>query len=105
MSPSSTSNQRLSIIHGPTLPALRRSTWGNLLRQQCREHSHDIAVISQHQNEILTYQDLHLRSDDLAAGLLEAGVEQGERVAVLLGNRCEYVDVSTQLLTARSRLS
>jgi mevalonyl-CoA ligase len=97
MSPSLTSNRGLSIIHGPSLPALRRLTLGNLLRQQCREHSNDIAVISQHQNEILTYQDLHLRSDDLAVGLLDAGVGQGDRVAVLLGNRSEYVDVSTQL--------
>lgn len=102
MSTSSTSNGRLSIIHGPSLPPLRRLTWGNLLRQQCREHSNDIAVISQHQNEILTYQDLHLRSDALAVGLLEAGVEQGDRVAVLLGNRSEYVDVSIQSFKAEA---
>ena len=94
MSPSSVLHRRLSIIHGPSLTPLKQLTWGNFLRQQCQERSGDIAVISQHQGKILTYADLHQQSDDLAAGLLEAGVERGDRVAVLLGNRSEYVDVS-----------
>jgi non-ribosomal peptide synthetase component F len=101
MSPSSLLHRRLSIIHGPSLPPLRHLTWGNFLRQQCQERSDDIAVISQHQDQILTYAELHQQSDDLAAGLLEAGVERGDRIAVLLGNRSEYVDVSTAFVEPR----
>lgn len=88
------SKKSLSIIHGPHLPPLRRLTWGDLLQQQYRRYSNEVAVVSQHQNEVLTYADLQKRSDTLLAGLLEAGIERGDRVAVLLGNRSEYVDVS-----------
>ena len=65
------------------------------MRRQCQKHGENIAVISQHQNETITFSDLHKRSDDLAAGMLLLGVKRGDRVAVLLGNRSEYIDVST----------
>ena len=52
-----------------------------------------MAVISQQQDEIITYAELHDISDNLAAGLLATGVKRGDRVAVMLGNRSEYVHV------------
>jgi non-ribosomal peptide synthetase component E (peptide arylation enzyme) len=52
-----------------------------------------VAVISHQQNEIITYAELHSISDNLAAGLLATGVKRGDRVAVMLGNRSEYIHV------------
>lgn len=39
----------------------------------------------------LSFGDVHERSDRLAAGLAAAGVEQGERVALISPNRIEYI--------------
>lgn len=69
-------------------------TFGELIRQQSKKYANHLAVISQHQNQNITFSELHTISDDLASGLLVLGVKQGDRVAVLLGNRSEYVHVS-----------
>jgi hypothetical protein len=82
-----------SIIRGPPLPPLLNITFGELIRQQSRKHAERVAVISQQQDEIITYTELHNISDNLAAGLLATGVKRGDRVAVMLGNRSEYVHV------------
>lgn len=73
------------------------------MRRQCKKYGNNIAVISQHQNEIITYSELNKRSDELAAGMLAVGVKRGDRVAVLLGNRSEYVDVSRLPIRLRRR--
>lgn len=85
--------QRLSVIRGPAIPPLLNLTFGELTRRQSRKHADEVAVISQHQNEIITYSQLHKYSDDLAAGMIALGINRGDRVAVLLGNRSEYVHV------------
>jgi non-ribosomal peptide synthetase component E (peptide arylation enzyme) len=82
-----------SIIRGPPHPPLLNITFGELIRQQSRKHAEIVAVISQQQDEIITYAELHNISDNLAAGLLATGVKRGDRVAVMLGNRSEYVHV------------
>ncbi len=84
---------RLSVIRGASHPPLLNLTFGELVRRQNRKHTDDVAVISQHQNEIITYSQLHRYSDDLAAGMIALGINKGDRVAVLLGNRSEYVHV------------
>lgn len=68
-------------------------TLGELTRRQSLKQANRVAVISQHQNEEVTYSQLHERSDDLAAGMIALGVKRGDRIAVMLGNRSEYVDV------------
>lgn len=85
--------QRLSVIRGPSNPPLQNLTFGELTRRQSRKHTDEVAVISQHQNEIITYSQLHKYSDNLAAGMIDLGIKRGDRVAVLLGNRSEYVHV------------
>lgn len=51
-------------------------------------------MISRHQNAKLTYDDLDVQSGILARGLERAGVQKGDRVAVMLGNGVEYCVVS-----------
>src|ERR1700761_354278 len=94
MSKSENLQRRLAIIHGPPLPELQHFTWGELLRRHCQRHSADIALISAHQGQVSTYGELNHRSDILGAAFLDAGIRKGDRVAVLLDNRSEYVDVS-----------
>jgi non-ribosomal peptide synthetase component E (peptide arylation enzyme) len=89
--------QRLSIVQGPSHPPLMKITLGELTRRQSRKHWYRVAVISQHQNEEITYSQLHKHSDDLAAGMVAMGTKRGDRVAVMLGNRSEYVYVRMSL--------
>ncbi|PMD34482.1 acetyl-CoA synthetase-like protein [Hyaloscypha variabilis F] len=92
--------QRLSIVQGPSHPPLMKITLGELTRRQSRKHGDRVAVIAQHQNEEITYSQLHKHSDDLAAGMVAMGTKRGDRVAVMLGNRSEYV----YLLVACSKI-
>ena len=85
--------EKLSIVHGPSHPPLMSLTLGELTRRQSRKQANRVAVISQHQNEEITYSQLHKRSDDLASGMTALGTKRGDRVAVMLGNRSEYVYV------------
>lgn len=89
--------RRLSVIRGPSHPQLMNITLGELTRRQSRKHGGRAAVISQHQNEVITYSQLHEQSDYLAAGMIAAGVRKGDRIAVMLGNRSEYVHVRMSL--------
>ncbi|KIW29108.1 uncharacterized protein PV07_04945 [Cladophialophora immunda] len=93
MSKSGKPQKRLAITHGPHLPELQHLTWGELLRRHCRRRSSDIALISAHENQVLTYSELNRRSDILAAAFLDAGIQKGDRVAILLDNRSVYVDI------------
>lgn len=51
------------------------------------------SVVSRHQRQRLTYEDLDLKSNALARGLAAGGVTKGDRVAVSLGNSIEYAIV------------
>lgn len=85
---------RLSIISGPSQPALLNWTFNDLLRDRLLHHHDNVAIISQHQNETLTYAGLNQRAEKLAAALYGLGVKKDDRVGVLLGNRLEYAIVS-----------
>lgn len=50
-------------------------------------------VVSRHQRQRLTYQELDDRSDALARGLGTRGVNKRDRVAVSLGNGIEFAIV------------
>ena len=48
----------------------------------------------------LTFAALHERSCRVGSGLLSAGLNPGDRVAVLMGNRLEYPEIATGLAMA-----
>lgn len=91
------SRQKLSIISGPTEPALLNWTFNDLLQQRLLQHPKHVAVRSKHQNSHLTYTELHQHAENLAARLYNLGIRNGDRVGVLLGNRLEYAIVSQYL--------
>src|SRR5205809_7348157 len=67
----------------------RSRTLGDLLDETARAHPDADAVIFRDQR--LTYGALRARADELARALLAVGVRKGDRVAVLLPNRPEWL--------------
>ncbi|KAF4813228.1 Acyl-CoA ligase sidI [Colletotrichum siamense] len=82
-----------SIIHGPDQPGIINKTFGNLIREQARKRPDALLVASHHQRKSLTYAQANDRSDRLAQGLASLGVQRGDRVAILMGNEIEYVEI------------
>jgi len=88
-----TSNStRFSIISGPTNPPLLEWTFNNVLEERCRTHRHHTALICTHQRIKYTFAQLQSRTRCLASALHGLGIGRGDRVALLLGNRAEYVE-------------
>jgi len=65
------------------------------VRSFARSQPGTIAVVDEGRR--LTYAELDDRSSRLATALLGAGLRTGDRVAVLLGNRLEYLEIATAL--------
>jgi acyl-CoA synthetase (AMP-forming)/AMP-acid ligase II len=57
-----------------------------------RATPHAVAVVDGERS--LTYAELETRSRQLANALTAAGLQQGDRVAVVLGNRLEYPEIA-----------
>lgn len=66
-------------------------TVGHLVRERAKTHGDATAV--KHQDQTVTYDELETRSNRVANGLAELGVEPGDHVAVDLTNRLEYLDI------------
>jgi long-chain acyl-CoA synthetase len=62
-----------------------------MLRWQARHRPDAVAVICGDQWR--TYAELDARSERIAAGLLAGALARGDRVAVLLANRIEYLEI------------
>ncbi|KAI0968658.1 hypothetical protein F4678DRAFT_195531 [Xylaria arbuscula] len=83
----------LSIVHGPSAPRMVDKTFGCLLYEQAKKQPYSLLVVSNHQKKSLTYAQANDSSDQLAKGLALLGVKKGDRVAILMGNDIEYVEV------------
>lgn len=59
-------------------------------------------MVSRHQRQRLTYDELDQKSNSLARGLAGIGVKKGDRVAVSLGNSIEYATVRLPLAIANA---
>lgn len=91
--PSVKSEERLSIITGPKTPPVLDWTFNDVLNKRCATHAQHVALICPQQNLRYTFTELQQRTLQLAFGLHKLGVKAGDRVALLLGNRAEYVEV------------
>ncbi|EEH21513.2 hypothetical protein PABG_03729 [Paracoccidioides brasiliensis Pb03] len=85
--------QRLSIVHGPTHPALWEMTLGGLLEFQCLRYRDLECVVVPWTGARWTYGRLEHESGRLARGLLAKGIQRGDRIGVMAGNCEEYVSL------------
>jgi len=82
---------------GPLDPPLLEDTVGEHFSRIVSAHGDRPAVISSHQRQRLTYEELDLRSNVLARGFQDIGVKKGDRVAVSLGNNIEFATTTYAL--------
>jgi fatty-acyl-CoA synthase len=68
---------------------LSSETIGEALARATRLHADHVAVIAHHQQQTLTYRELHVLVDRSASGLLEMGVVRGDRIVVCSTNGVE----------------
>jgi acyl-CoA synthetase (AMP-forming)/AMP-acid ligase II len=70
-------------------------TWlnlGQILRVHAKKHPDKVAL-KDWRGKALTYQELESRTNRLANGLLKMGLRKGDRVAVMLYNCAEFVEI------------
>ncbi|KAM0131050.1 hypothetical protein ACHAO1_007555 [Botrytis cinerea] len=75
---------------GPSEPPLLQHTIPQHFRGIVNAHGDNLALISRSQNVKLTYRELDEKSNVIAYGLRNLGVQKGDRVAVSLGNGWEF---------------
>lgn len=83
----------LSIVHGPSEPALINLTLGELLDEQCEIRGNKECLVVPWTGARWTFADLQEQSKKLAKAMLALGLRAGDRVGILAGNCEEYVAV------------
>ncbi|KAH7385811.1 hypothetical protein BKA66DRAFT_511620 [Pyrenochaeta sp. MPI-SDFR-AT-0127] len=81
-----------SLVHGPTDLPLWQKTIGAILTEQSQRYGDKTAIVVPWQDVRFSFQDLQTSSETTARALLAAGVRNGDMVAIMAGNRIEYID-------------
>jgi long-chain acyl-CoA synthetase len=87
------SNPALSLVHGPSEPALFDLTIGQLADQQAAKYEDKDCIVIGWNNTRLSYRELSESSKVIARGLLALGVQSGDRIAILSGDDERFVQV------------
>lgn len=82
----------LSIVSGPADLLLWHKTIGQILKEQVQRFRGKAALVVPWQNIRCTFRDLERRSEATARALLASGLQNGDMVAIMAGNRVEYID-------------
>ena len=98
---SQTSTQA-SHVQGTDTPALLDYTIGEALTRAAEHYGDHEALVSLHQNIRLSYNQLNERAESIATGLLNLGLEPGERVGIWAPTCVEWT--LTQYATAKAGL-
>lgn len=85
--------QPLSLVHGSTSTPLWHKTIGTVLKTLVRQYGDKTAVVVPWQDVRRTFKDMQTSSEATARALLANGVKNGDRVAIMAGNRIEYIEV------------
>ena len=83
-----------SIIYGPSAPVPLSMTFGQLLDYHAEVRGDMPAVISHVQDVTVSFKQLRRRSLQLARAMSYDGVAKGDLIAIALGSRIEYFEVS-----------
>ncbi|MFP3551126.1 AMP-binding protein [Paraburkholderia sp. SIMBA_049] len=89
----------LSYVRGSTDVPLSESTVGQFLVDTARRFPERPAVVFREQEIRWSWQEFQQEVDVLASGLLELGIQKGDRVGIWSPNRVEWL--MTQFATAR----
>ncbi|EIN00180.1 AMP-binding domain protein [Paraburkholderia hospita] len=89
----------LSYVRGSTDVPLSESTVGQFLVDTARRFPERPAVVFREQEIRWSWQEFQQEVDILASGLLELGIQKGDRVGIWSPNRVEWL--MTQFATAR----
>src|SRR5438445_13377855 len=81
----------LSYVHGSSGPALVGAAIGDFLDDVAESHGDREAMVCVAQDQRFTYRELRERAETFAAGLIELGLEPGERIGIWSPNRAEWV--------------
>ncbi|XP_066247827.1 medium-chain acyl-CoA ligase ACSF2, mitochondrial-like [Euwallacea similis] len=79
-----------SYIHYPGKDLLRSLTVGKLLEQAAETYKNRPALISKSQNQTLTFQEVLIQADKLAAGFRSVGLHPGDRIGIWAPNLIEW---------------
>ncbi|XP_043682131.1 medium-chain acyl-CoA ligase ACSF2, mitochondrial [Vespula pensylvanica] len=74
----------------PSNKPLRDETIGQLLEEAAKKWSNHECIVSHHQNIRLTFSDVLLRVDKLAAGMKKLGFQKGDRIGIFGPNDIEW---------------
>ena len=88
-----------SYVHGASSANLLGQTLGANFDSAAERWGNREAVVVRHQNLRWSYNDLKMRVDAFAAGLLSLGLEPGDRIGIWSQNNSEWV--VTQYATAK----
>jgi fatty-acyl-CoA synthase len=91
-----------SYVHGASDKTLIGETVGRFFDQICARWAERPALVVRHQGVRLSYGEMKIEVDRLAAGLLSLGLEPGDRVGIWSPNNSEWV--LTQFATAKAGL-
>ena len=91
-----------SVVRGAATPALLECTIGEQLAAMAAARPDGDALVVPHQGVRWSWRELLERADALATGLLEAGLQPGDRVGIWAPNCAEWT--LTQFATARAGL-
>ena len=92
----------LSYVCGTSDKPLLYQTIGQVLDQAALQWAERDAIIVRHQNVRMNYRELQTAANELAAGFLALGLEEGDRIGIWSPNRIEWV--LTQFATAKAGL-
>ncbi|MSO76086.1 MAG: AMP-binding protein [Alphaproteobacteria bacterium] len=95
-------DRALSYVHGGSTTPLIGATIGTFFDRAVARWQDREALVVRHQDVRWSYGELGRRVDDLAAGLLAAGLEPGDRVGIWAQNCAEWV--LSQFATAKAGL-
>ena len=81
----------LSYVSGASdKPLLFKTVW-QILAEAADSHPEKQALISHHQNRTLSYKELHEETEKIANGLVNAGLQKGDRIGIWAPNCIEWV--------------
>lgn len=87
------SKKRPAIVYGDKMPKILDTTLGNITDELSDTYRDKVAVEFSWQSIRRTFSELNKSSKIVASCLLSAGLCHGDRVGILAGNRCEFLDV------------